>query len=96
MRPCPRCGAPSAMCAGSRLTCRNAENSSPFARILLVAFGAALGSAMGVALGLPGYWHVLPAILGAAVGLAAGSGQDDQRRPYGRQRAERHFGDPPP
>jgi hypothetical protein len=48
-------------------------------RLLLVAFGFALGAAAGVALELPGYWHVLPAIFGAAVGLAASKEEPGRR-----------------
>lgn len=47
------------------------RNSVENTRILLLAFGAALGAVVGFALDLRDYWLFLPAILGAAVGLAA-------------------------
>jgi hypothetical protein len=71
-------------------------------RTLLLVFGAAMGAVVGVALDLPGYWLILPAIAGTAVGLAA-SHEEPSRGPslsqfsgVHRRRSPRHFGDPPP
>ena len=76
MRPCPRCGAPYAACLGSRQPCRRIENG----RLALMLAGAVGAIVIGTSwFDLRGLWMLLPAFLGAAVGLAA-SYDDGERR----------------